>query len=847
MVSMLSRSNLACALAITIVVSLVRGGSGSNDDMSDKLLGALGDSSKNAADLVVAIAHNNKFSIEKGMKVVMPWVTTTLGMINPFIGIVLNFGFSLISGLFGSPADDFAKMLQKQFQRLRESIMTEVRDFVSNEFLKRARINAKDKMTQLLNEVRISRPLTVSKIDSVLTGLAMLKNDVFSSACLAHDMGDECLQWRRSGSWAVEYLYTNLYFQLVLEKVRLHTTRSENISMEASERLGHALLLVGMVNKSFNEAMRYRASQVIPSCHWCQKTVQSKYYKMGRHWYGDTFTFSSLCYVGAGYDPIRKVSVADSCSISYSGGAWESGDRSFPSVKWTGGRSIKTYFDKYTVLYTNNKQPRDHVYMGPVDTQGCVTLVRQCHTAYFGENVWPQEQNWSSRIISLSNMIRSVISVRDGSPKHLSMFSRYSFHAKGSCPGRHARFQSSSGEFLDCQRVCSEDPRCAFFSWAPEVAQGNAHFTNWMKHTRTIWHWNRGNPQYDPDQTSTAQSGSRPRSCRTFGKISTSSAGFPEAVPGEVCYRKILQNQTYQPLVPVGGKVLYTRAVSVRRRASSRRRSCVSCSLKVRRSSGEHVQVSDLQLGDMIEGIDSQQLISNWCRVIFANKTGFGTLRGNFTESHWLINEELGELEANVSNSSTHQGELCEVVTDCPAVRVQDGSLFTPYSTDFCNKSLGWKEVVKLHAIVLSVVAETGHFWFDPRNYHHNDSNALAPFGWMDQLPALCRTLLDCGTLLNPSPACEEFNRRFSTFVGSNLDEQFRPFVFAAFPDMHVARVVQELEEHRSVLLVWLGCVGLLIFATLAIVWRRIGNCMGRQPKQSKEAPETEWGNIMIN
>lgn len=425
-------------------------------------------------------------------------------------------------------------------------------------------------------------------------------------------------------------------------------------------------------------------------------------------------------------------------------------------------------------------------------------------------------------------------------------------------PPRELALSAPSGSigFLECQRRCSEDPRCMSFSWAPKIRADSVSIYNRMVPSHRIcsryYCWS----QYDASQTERGTSGYSLESCRTCGNGLSSAHWRLWLQPqGEVTYRKVAQSRSNQLMMPNWATTLYQTTVSVRRRSEPRRRrSCVSCQLKVKKSSGEDVLVSDLKVGDMIEGMAGQESASTWCRVIFANQTGFGPLRGNFTESHWLINEEQGEMEANVSNSSTSLGELCGVATDCPAVREQNGSLFTPYSREFCNSSLSWNELVKLHAIILKVTSETGSFWFDPRNYHHNATNDLAPDWWMDQLPHLCNAILDCGAALNPSPACEEFDRRFKALVTSNLEEGFRLAVLKAFPDMHVARVVDDLERN-ILLLVGLGCLGLIILASLAVVCvarpalrqRTRKCCICRQPKQEKPVVKTMWTDIVSN
>lgn len=214
------------------------------------------------------------------------------------------------------------------------------------------------------------------------------------------------------------------------------------------------------------------------------------------------------------------------------------------------------------------------------------------------------------------------------------------------------------------------------------------------------------------------------------------------------------------------------------RRRRRRRRACVACDMLVTEKNTGLVAVKDLMPGHSVRGVAGRGFsqAAVWCDVKASVHNGHGRLQGNFTASHFLVDSE-GAIVPHGDNAQPRQGALCDLVTDCPAVYAEDQRLFTPYSSDFCNRSLQWSEYIRLHAAILRVVARTGTFWFSPLNYGMNSSNA-SDNRWIETLPPLCEGLLDCTI----NGACNDFEQEASQLVHQHLKLEFRLIVLDKYP-----------------------------------------------------------------
>jgi hypothetical protein len=106
--------------------------------------------------------------------------------------------------------------------------------------------------------------------------------------------------------------------------------------------------------------------------------------------------------------------------------------------------------------------------------------------------------------------------------------------------------------------------------------------------------------------------------------------------------------------------------------------SCISGDMLIETKEKGIIPVREIQQGNIIPG--SINGTSTWCTVVGNYYHGKGTLNGNFTSNHIVL--EGGRLSIQGIEKDQYQGDLYNIVTDCEFVTNSDGKSFTPFSTD---------------------------------------------------------------------------------------------------------------------------------------------------------------------
>jgi len=118
--------------------------------------------------------------------------------------------------------------------------------------------------------------------------------------------------------------------------------------------------------------------------------------------------------------------------------------------------------------------------------------------------------------------------------------------------------------------------------------------------------------------------------------------------------------------------------------------SCVSGDMLVESESSGPIKAGALLEGMKIRGKDAHGN-SQWCTVQDIYFNGMGTIFGNFTEGHLVLDDSAGIVQPSGNSSHEHFGARYTIFTDCPIMENKDGELFTPLAQTFCgSRDFSW-------------------------------------------------------------------------------------------------------------------------------------------------------------
>eukprot|EP00038_Savillea_parva_P009573 m.184422 g.184422 ORF g.184422 m.184422 type:complete len:896 (-) comp16140_c0_seq1:105-2792(-) len=255
-------------------------------------------------------------------------------------------------------------------------------------------------------------------------------------------------------------------------------------------------------------------------------------------------------------------------------------------------------------------------------------------------------------------------------------------------------------------------------------------------------------------------------------------------------------------------------------------------------------RVVDLKPGDIVRGVGEDRQPRD-CRVLNVGSWGYGTVFGNYTSHHLLV-----DTRGNVGFAGTKQPasvvEKYMVMTDCPAALDNSGNLFTPMDGDFCgSRSLSWSDYLHLYRAYVDLVSSTGTFWTDQSAFPN--TTAIG-----EMTPSLCQEFFTCAV---DGGNCTAFEAIASEIVSTQLTSEHRNTTQFAYPGLgdptsphspsYKAKAVVQFGRTSSsssstkrgwvdipisilVLLLLIAAIGMLATCTL---WRRL------QRGQQKEQP----------
>ena len=176
--------------------------------------------------------------------------------------------------------------------------------------------------------------------------------------------------------------------------------------------------------------------------------------------------------------------------------------------------------------------------------------------------------------------------------------------------------------------------------------------------------------------------------------------------------------------------------------------------------------VKELAVGDKIEGLDADKQPA-LCTVEAIGQFGHGTLYGNYTEDHFVLDPATGNVMQHGAVGKRTVEDKFEVMTSCPVGLDEAGTGFTPMDGDFCGKNtseMGWSDYLLIHASILRIVRATGGYWFGASAY--SDFDSVVQHG-----PEFCAAMLACA---GNSTECDELERIATLFIDSYLTDDAR-------------------------------------------------------------------------
>ena len=188
--------------------------------------------------------------------------------------------------------------------------------------------------------------------------------------------------------------------------------------------------------------------------------------------------------------------------------------------------------------------------------------------------------------------------------------------------------------------------------------------------------------------------------------------------------------------------------------------------------------VKELAVGDTIEGLDADKQPA-LCTVEAIGQFGHGTLYGNYTEDHFVLDPATGNVTQHGAVGNRTVEDKYEVMTSCPVGLDEAGTGFTPMDGDFCGKNtseMGWSDYLLIHASILRIVRATGGYWFGASAY--SDFDSVVQHG-----PAFCAAMLACA---GTGTECDEFERISTLFIDSYLTDDAREASHKGLPGIGV-------------------------------------------------------------
>lgn len=132
------------------------------------------------------------------------------------------------------------------------------------------------------------------------------------------------------------------------------------------------------------------------------------------------------------------------------------------------------------------------------------------------------------------------------------------------------------------------------------------------------------------------------------------------------------------------------------------------------------VALRNAKEGDKVKGLDSK-FNEAVCDVVAIGYWGTGTLFGNYTEDHYVLDTFNGTIVAHGQVGEETFGDKYVLLSTCPLVIDESGVAFTPidedeFPADELPDSLSWEYYQKVHKVLITTVS----LIFIPREYQIN-------------------------------------------------------------------------------------------------------------------------------
>jgi len=254
---------------------------------------------------------------------------------------------------------------------------------------------------------------------------------------------------------------------------------------------------------------------------------------------------------------------------------------------------------------------------------------------------------------------------------------------------------------------------------------------------------------------------------------------------------------------------------------------CVSGDMLVESESSGPIKTGALVEGMKIRGRDAKGN-SQWCTVQDIYFNGMGTLFGNFTEGHLVLDDSSGTVLPSGNASHEHFGARYTIFTDCPVMENKDGELFTPLAQTFCgSQDFTWSEYLVLWTAIQQVVRDTGIFWFHLDETFTNCKNETLcgnVTDWRDALPPVCESLMSCASTKD-DVICDDFEEIAQNFFDRHIRAERVEEIKNAYAKYgSISQSVKYSSKNENHLWMWVAIgAGFLVvtMAILLVTWRR--------------------------
>ena len=178
----------------------------------------------------------------------------------------------------------------------------------------------------------------------------------------------------------------------------------------------------------------------------------------------------------------------------------------------------------------------------------------------------------------------------------------------------------------------------------------------------------------------------------------------------------------------------------------------------------------------MICGLDESKAPAT-CTVEAVGSFGTGEVYGNYTQGHYVLNSNSGDVAAHGTKQAMSIQEKYDVLTSCPLGVDETGIAFTALDTDFCggfSKEMSWSDYLLLHKAILRMVRGTGGYWFSGSSYQD--------FGFLKtHAPIVCATMLRC---IKDHDDCLELEDASIHFIENALSDETKEKAYNSFTNI---------------------------------------------------------------